>query len=288
MFEDYVGMNGSVNIGGNPFSIITWANTTNDASRVYRALQATWESNTELYGGKLYIRGNATLSKLAGNYEGDGGNSPGGGTAIGNYPLIEPNSAATTYGRLANDEPVRIKTQVLWSKPIADNTLALGFNMDYASGKPYSFTRTASPLSTAGTGYVDKPSSYTKYYGGARGLGRFNDTFGLDFSAQWDGKIGPKTGPTARLGYFVKFTAFNVLNYIQQATWNVDGNTTRVVPGTSITQLNPNTKSANYPNGTPYGNAADVWIQRARFGMATTPSNFVGNRQIALDLGFKF
>lgn len=266
MFEDYVGMNGYVTIAGNPFSIIQWGNTGKDAMRVYRALQGTWESSTEMYGGKLYLRGNATLSKLYGNYEGDGGNSPGGGTMIGNYPLATPNSAATAYGRLANDEPVRIKSQLLWNRPIGTNVLALGFNFDYASGKPYSLTRTANYVDPTGI-YVDAVGqTYTRYYGGGRGLGRFNDTYTVDFSAQWDGKIGPKTGPTARLGYFVKFTAFNVLNNIQQATWNVDGNTSRVTPGT----------------------ANDVWQNRARFGYPTSPANYVGNRQIQLDLGFRF
>ena len=273
MFEDYVGMNGSVDIAGTPFSIIQWSNTGKDAMRVYRAIQGTWESTTNLYGGKLYLRGNATLSKLYGNYEGDGGNLPGGGTAIGTYPLATPNSAATAYGRLANDEPVRIKTQLLWNRPIGNNTLALGFNFDYASGHPYSFTRTAN-FSDPTNIYVDSAGqTYTRYYGGARGLGRFNDTYALDFSAQWDGKLGPKTGPTARLGYFIKFTAFNVLNNIQQATWNVDGNTTRVTPGATVATA---------------GNGADVWIQRARFGYPTSPANYVGNRQIQLDLGIKF
>jgi hypothetical protein len=214
----------------------------------------------------LYLRGNATYSKLYGNYEGDGGNSPGGGTMIGNYPLVTPNSAATTYGRLANDEPIRVKSQLLWNHPIGDNSLSLGFNADYASGKPYSFTRTAFMVDPV-PNYVDAAGqTYAKYYGGARGLGRFNDTFLVDFSAQWDGKIGPKNGPTGRLGYFIKLTAFNVLNNIQQATWNTDGNTARVTPGT----------------------ANDVWTARARFGLPTTPANYVGNRQIQLDLGFKF
>jgi len=273
MFEDYVGMNGTVDIGGTPFSIIQWSNTGKDAMRVYRALQGTWESTTSLYGGKLYLRGNATLSRLYGNYEGDGGNQPGGGTAIGYYPLATPNSAATAYGRLANDEPVRIKTQLLWNRPIGTNALALGFNFDYASGHPYSFTRTANVSDPTGI-YVDSAgNTYARYYGGSRGLGRFNDTYALDFSVQWDGKIGPKTGPTARLGYFIKLTAFNVMNNIQQATWNVDGNTTRVTPGATVASA---------------GNGADVWIQRARFGYPTSPANYVGNRQLQLDLGIKF
>jgi len=265
MFEDYVGMNGSVDIAGNPFSIIQWGNTGSDATRVYRALQGTWEASTPLYGGKVFIRGNATLSKLHGNYEGDGGNSPGGGTIIGNYPAITPNSAATAYGRLANDEPVRVKSQILWSRPVGAHELAVGFNLDYASGKPYSFTRTANANDPSGL-YVDNPGSYLKYYGGGRGIGRFNDTLLLDLSVQWDGKLGPKTGSLSRFGYFIKLTAFNVLNNIQLAKWNVDGATARVNPGT----------------------ANDVWTARARFGYPTSPADYVGNRQIVLDLGFKF
>ncbi len=268
MFEDYVGHDGTVDIEGTPFSIIKWGNVTGkEATRVYRAIQSTWETSADVYGGKLYWRGNATFSRLEGNYEGDGGNSPGGGTIIGNWPLASPNSAATAYGRLANDEPVRIKTQALWNRPIGANSLAVGFNFDYASGKPYSLTRTAYTTDTFATSYyVDAAyNTYARYFG-KRGIGRFNDTYALDFSLQWDGKIGPKSGATSRMGYFIKFTAFNVLNNIQQATWNVDGNTSRISPGTSN----------------------DVWINRARFGYATSPTNYFGNRQILVDFGFKF
>ncbi len=266
MFEDYIGMNGHVDIGGNDFSIIKWGNVTGEeATRVYRALQATWEVGSDMYGGRLYWRGNATLSRLEGNYEGDGGNSPGGGTAIGLYPKATPFSAATAYGRLANDEPMRIKTQALWSRPIGANSLALGLNFDYASGKPYSFTRTANVLTTVPE-YVDASgNTYARYYG-RRGSGRFNDVYFLDFSVQWDGKIGPKSGATSRMGYFVKLTAFNVLNNIQQATWDV-----RAASGTVTV-----------------GQSNDVWTARNSYGKATSPNNYVGNRQIALDFGFRF
>lgn len=255
MFEDYQGDEGVVDIEGTPTSIIRWGNVTDDqADRVYRALQTTWESSADFFGGKLFVRGNLTLSRLDGNYEGDGGNSPGGGTAIGNYEKTRPDAVA--YGRLNNDEPVRVKTQALWSRPIGKNTLALGFNFDYASGKPYSLTNSRRDLDNAG--YADSAGSYTRFYG-RRGSGRFNDVYGLDFSAQWDGKIGPATGATSRLGYFIKLTAFNVLNNIQQATWD--------------------TRAA--------GNNV-AWAPRSTFGKPTVPTNFVGNRIMQLDLGFRF
>lgn len=268
MFEDYVGDFGHVNIEGNDFSIIEWGNVAdNEATRVYQALQGTWETSREMAGGRLYWRGNVTFSKLEGNYEGDGGNSPGGGTVIGNYPKAQPNSLATAYGRLANDEPVRVKTQALWSRPIGNSSLSLGFNFDYASGKPYTLSRTANTLTTVPE-YVDAAgNTYARVYG-RRGQARFNDVYFLDFSAQWDGKIGPKSGATSRLGYFIKLTAFNVLNNIQQATWNVTSNTARINPA---------------PNSTN-----DVYIANDRFGRATTPANFVGNRQMQVEVGLKF
>jgi hypothetical protein len=46
----------------------------------------------------------------------------------------------------------------------------------------------------------------------------------------------------------------------------VDGSTSRVTPGSSN----------------------DTWVNRARFGYATSPANYGGNRQILLDIGFKF
>lgn len=268
MFEDYSGMNGSVTIAGNPFSIIQWSNVGGDAQRLYTALVGTFESMSDLYGGNLYVRGNATLSKLEGNYEGDGGNSPGGGTAIGDYPLVRPNAIAS--GRLTNDEPVRIKTQVLWQRSIGINSLSLGLNLDYASGKPYNLTNSRRPIynglpiqrNPAAPNYnpgpyVDGDGSYTYYYGN-RGVGRFNDTFLADFSAQWDGKFAA-SGSMKKVGYFVKLTAFNVLNNIQLYNWD-----------------------------TRQGVNNATWQPRSSFGKPNTPANYRGNRRMQIDVGFRF
>ncbi|MFN8011210.1 MAG: TonB-dependent receptor [Holophagaceae bacterium] len=262
MFEDFVGDEGQVTIAGQPYSIVKWGNVSDRAAlRTYDALITTFENRAEAFGGKLFYRGNLTLSKLYGNYEGDGGNSPGGGTAIGNYEKARVN--AHPYGRLPNDEPVRIKAQALWQRGIGNNSLSLGFNFDYATGKPYSLTRLVSTPSNPA--YIPgEAGSYTRYYNGGRGVGRFNDIYGLDFSAQWDGRFGAKDSTAGRFGYFIKLTAFNVLNNIQQATWNV-----------SAAPASQHTSSSQ-------------WIAGSSFGKPTSANNYVGNRQMQIDLGLRF
>jgi hypothetical protein len=265
MFEDYVGDEGRVDIADQPYSIIRWGNVSDRAAlRTYDALITTFENHAEVFGGKLFYRGNLTFSKLYGNYEGDGGNSPGGGTVIGNYENARIN--AHPYGRLPNDEPVRLKAQALWQRPIGNNSLSLGFNFDYASGKPYSLTRSVSTESTGG--YIPgEAGTYTRFYNGGRGVGRFNDVYGLDFSAQWDGRLGAKASALGKYGYFVKLTAFNVLNAIQQATWNTSAATSGYAAGAA-------------------GRAQ--WLPGTNFGKPTGAANYVGNRVMQVDLGIRF
>lgn len=257
MFEDYVGNHGTVDIDGFPFSYVYWTNGGDDIQRLYRAIVGTWETRTNLYGGQLFVRGNATLSRLTGNYEGDGGNSPGGGTAIGNYPLTRPDSVA--YGLLPNDEPLAVKMQLLWNRPIGRNALAVGLNFGFNSGKPYSLTNTRYDLDD-GT-YVDSSGTYTRYYG-PRGVGRFKDTWNLDLSLQWDGKLGGAQGATARMGYFVKVTAINVLNAIQNYNWEI--------------------------RGTNYGPWSPRTTASSPFGSARLSSNYVGNRFMQVECGLRF
>jgi hypothetical protein len=255
MFEDYVGMHGTVDVDGFPFSYVYWTNGGDDVQRLYRAIVGTWETRSDLYGGQLSVRGNITLSRLTGNYEGDGGNAPGGGTAIGNFPLTRPGAVAS--GVLPNDEPIAIKSQLLWNRPIGRNSLAVGMNLGFNSGKPYSLTNLRDDLDD-GT-YVDSAGSYTRYYG-PRGTGRFRDTWNLDLSLQWDGKLG--SGPKPKLGYFVKLTAINVLNAIQNYSWE--------------------TRGANWGPWTPRTTASSP------YGSAWLSNNYVGNRTMQLECGFRF
>ena len=267
MFEDYQGLDGIwTSPAGDRYSITRWGNVRGaNAARTYRALETTFADSMELAGGKLSYQGNITLSRLWGNYDGDGGNSVGGGTQIGNFPGQTVDEAP--YGLLPNDEPVAIKVFGAWTRAFGANTLTLGFNASYTSGHPYSLTKrqyyghidptTGDFVVDNGATYPDDTGYYMRYFGG-RGTGRFNDTLLADFSAQWDGRFDK------RYGYFVKFTAFNVLNHIQQATWDT---------------------SFGRPSGY---RATNVWTAGPNFGKALTSANYVGARNLQLELGFKF
>ncbi|HTL98102.1 MAG TPA: TonB-dependent receptor [Holophagaceae bacterium] len=259
MFEDYVGDRGSViePLSGQPYSIVVWGNTTSEnANRNYRSAQATWESSTDLWGGRLDYFGNFTYSTLKGNYESDGGNSPGGGTQIGSYTAIEPNGVA--YGYLDNDETNHLKLNALWSRDFGINQLVLGATADYASGHPYSVSRS---VVIQGPGpYADYPYSYTQYLDSQRGTARYPSTYLVNFSAQWNGKFS-RANP---LGYFVKLTLTNVFNHIERASYD-----TRYSPA----------------NGGP----GDPWAQDPGYGTTeNSPGYYIGNRQVQVDMGFKF
>ena len=259
MFEDYVGDRGSVvePLSGQPYSIVVWGNTTRqNTSRDYRSFQATWQSSTGLWGGRLDYFGNYTYSTLKGNYESDGGNSPGGGTQIGSYTAIEPNGVASGY--LDNDETHRLKVNALWSRDLGINQLVLGMSADYASGHPYSISRS---VVIQGPGpYVDNPYSYTQYLNSQRGTGRYPSTYVVDFSAQWNGKFSPGNP----VGYFLKLTLTNVFNHIEKASYD-----TRYLPA--------------------YTGPAEPWAQDPGYGTTESASGYyIGNRLVQLDMGFKF
>ncbi|HET8901133.1 MAG TPA: hypothetical protein VFM84_04270, partial [Holophagaceae bacterium] len=197
-------------------------------------------------------------------YESDGGNSPGGGTQIGNYPAIEPNGVASGY--LNNDEPSRLKLNALWSRDIGINQLVLGASADYSSGHPYSIQRTTY---IQGPGpYVDQPFTYTQYYNSQRGTGRYPSTTFVNLSAQWNGKFTS----TNSLGYFVKLTLTNVFNHIEKTGYD----TRYAVAG---------------------GGPTDPWVQdppqpgipNTGYGTTENASGYyAGNRQVQVDVGFKF
>jgi hypothetical protein len=265
MFEDYKGDQGVVTepLSGAQYSVIVWGNTTDqNASRTYKSLQATYEDTFNLWGGSLFVFGNYTYSWLRGNYEGDGGNSPGGGTQIGDFPGTEPGGVA--FGYLPNDEPQRLKANALWSHPIGLNKLTLGFNYDRASGHPYSISRTVYYPDPGP--YPDGTTSYTQYYKSQRGTGgRFPTTDSLNFSAQWDGQFSR----SSKIGYFVKLTVFNALNHIEKASYNTHYDYVITDPALPWVQ------------GGLYGTTAD--------SSGNQNSNyFVGARRFIVDAGFKF
>lgn len=266
MFEDYVGGYGTAtDSGGGLHEMVIWGNTNNEnASRNYRSVQATFESSTDLWGGRLDYFGNYTYSTLKGNYESDGGNSPGGGTQIGSYTAIEPNGVA--YGYLNNDETNHLKVNALWSRTFSGlNQLVLGVSGDYASGHPYSIQRTV--YYPAPGPYVDAPSSYTQYYNSERGTSRFPSTHTVDFSAQWNGRFTRE----GTLGYFAKLTLGNVFNHIEKASFD-----TRYSYATASTDpWAPQPPTPGIPN-TGYGTTDN------------SPNYYLGSRTVQLDLGFKF
>lgn len=261
MFEDYVGYDGYVVLAdGSKADVIRWGNVKDEeADRTYRALTAEFENTTEIFGGKLFYRGNLTISRLWGNYEGDGGNSPGGGTSIGNYDA-RTRPGAVAYGYLPSDEPVAFKSQGLYSRSIGTGTLAIGLTFNYFTGKPYNLTRTVSAIPNAAFPQESDSNTYTRYYGD-RGVGRFPSIYQSDLSVQWDGKFG-FGGAAERVGYFAKLTVFNWLNNIQQS-----GFETRALGGSY---------------------AASEWKPRADFGRATRATHYFGARTIGIDLGLRF
>ena len=269
MFEDFIGDEGSVNIQGNKFSVIRWANMDNRGERKYKAIMASYQNRADMFTGIFNYSANITVSRLWGNYDSDGANAPGGGTNIGNYEKAWVN--ANTKGYLPTDEPVRLKAFGSWTKAIGMvGNLSLSTVLDLSSGQPYSHTQTilmSKTYSSQYPQYVDlAQQNYTRIYG-VRGNGRYAPQLFVDLAAEWVGTLGVKN-----LNYFVKGTLFNVMNYIQLATWDVRGQT-------YVDPLLPDGK----PNP-----AASQFTGRKTFGNPVSQNNYIGNRRVQLEVGLRF
>lgn len=259
MFEDFVGLDGTVVVQGKDISILRWGNTGALAERNYTALMAGYEDAVSLLGGRLSYQGNLTLSRLYGNYEADNANLPGGGSPLGNYPKAFVGSAPK--GRLAADEPVRVKLFGAWTRPVtATGDITLSARLDYASGRPYSRTQKII-IDQNVPGYVDAiGQAYTKFYG-SRGCGRYPSSYTSDIAVEWSDKTG-----IGSLGYFAKFTIYNWLNHIQKATFDTSGQS--------------GIKASS--------SAANVFTPSSTFGKALNPRNYLGNRMFELQAGVRF
>lgn len=127
--------------------------------------------------------------------------------------------------------------------------LVAGTSLLYQSGSPFSLTATTA---SKGNIYPVTVNTYTGFYS-QRGQFRFNDRTNIDFSAEYNWNF------VAKAAFFAKLTVFNMLNNIQQVDWNTNGT---VVSG--------------------------KWTPGSSFGKPTSANNFTGNRQIQVDMGFRF
>lgn len=202
-----------------------------------------------------------------GNYEGEGTNTPGSPSVIGDYPEIRDPERHFPIGPLNDFQRHKVR---LWTVYGVDMgrfgrpDLALMYRYD--SGVAFSLSATGVPLSDVQRAlvapYASRPSSQTLYFGG-RGTETFEDSHLFDIALNYRVPIWRDLGP------WVKFEVINVFD----RTPLIGSNTT----------VTPDPDSPLDALGLPTG-----FIRDPRFGEGTENEDFPLPRTFRMAVGFRF
>jgi len=224
---------------------------------------------------RLTVNGQFTLElRNNGNYEGEGINTPGSTSRIGDFP--EAFNAAQFYpdGRLNNFERGRLRTWAIYNFGLGRaGDLSLSGLWRYDTGQVYSVkVNNVAPTAAQrailrAAGYPDLPSASTVYYG-ERGSQTFPGYGLVDFDLSYNIPVVGSVRP------WVKFDVFNLLNNDKLITFNTTyrmdtstpldalGLRTGVIPGPQFGQT---TRQADYP--APFGGLTGGRTVRVAFGV---------------------
>ena len=235
------------------------------AERKYRGLELQAETSK----GPWRTGGNISWSRLEGNYEGEGTNTPGRGEALQNFTIVNgvrmyDNSITAPYGFLAGHQPLSIRWTGSHTTSNKFGSFITGMAYSFFSGAHYSDTRslTRSQLNPALPG--EFPSPVTQYRDGKRGEYVLPGSAYLDLSLTQEFEFLKVVGTPVK--GFVKLVMTNFLNHQQIIGWN----TTSVAASTSA------------------GGVNSPWVRGSAYGTSTSSSNFGAARNITLSAGLRF
>ena len=215
-----------------------------DIKRDYIGFELVYQVNK----GHFSYGGNATLSRLRGNYE---GGQVGTTEQKNNYGPNGPVSARISpFGNLAADRPLLVVGNATYAFDFGKaGVMNLGALFFYNSGAPYSLIG-ANAAPGVGAGYSE---TYSRYFGD-RGTQRFPNNYRVDFQIGYDVKLW-KT-----LSFFTRVNFTNVFNTQMITSWNTSGNTS----------------------------ATGTFAPGSSFGRPTSAGNYLGARTVNIAGGFRF
>ena len=232
------------------------------AQRKYQGLEL------QAQGGKgaWLIAGNITWSKLEGNYEGEGTNTPGRGEGLANYTVVNgvnmySNSITAPYGFLSGHVPIRMR----WSGSYVTNSFlgktSWGMIYRFDAGSHYSDTRVITPAMLNPNLPAEFGTTSTQYRDNTRGAYVLPGGSTLDLAITHDFPLF-KVGQTTVNGFF-KLVMTNFLNHQQILSWS--------------TSSDAAASSLSSP-----------WVRSASYGTAVSASNYGSARNITLSAGVRF
>ncbi|HEY7286671.1 MAG TPA: TonB-dependent receptor [Vicinamibacterales bacterium] len=234
------------------------------------------------------VNGHYTLQfKNDGNYEGEGTNTPGSTSQLGNFPEILEAGRSYPDGRLQDFQRSRLNAWTVYTWRMAN-----GGNLSFSglwtlnSARVFSLVSRNVPLTAtqnailASAGYPDSPVVQTLFYGD-RGSQEFAGYGLINLSVNYDIPVFKTLRP------WVKFDVFNLFNDEKMIAWN-----TTVAPNSA-----GGTDSLGLPTtftpGTNFGNATGNTVSNAFLSnIAAYPLAFPGaapgGRTMQVSVGFRF
>jgi hypothetical protein len=206
---------GDVNFG--TFTNTVYRNS-DDPRRDYQGLQ--FIGKYPLVLDRWTLAGNYTVQFVNdGNFEGEGTNTPGISSPLGDYPELYAEERHYPEGRLNDYQRHKVRLWTIYTlgmKRAGDVDLSLLYN--YNSALTYSHVATGQPLSaiqrTLGAAYASLPSSQSIYFG-ERGSQWFEGAHVFDFGLYYSIPVFRTLRP------YVKLDVFNIFNNDTLTSWNV-------------------------------------------------------------------
>ena len=260
---------------GNSYYLKVWDNSPL-AERKYKGLELQAQAGK----GAWMIAGNITWSTLEGNYEGEGGNTPGRGEGLANFtslngvPLYDRNVTAP-YGFLAGHVPIRMRWQGSYVSNNSWGKTSWGLIYRFDSGSHYSDTRVLDVAQLNPGIPGDYGSTATQYRDNKRGAYVLPAASYLDLAVTHDFPLF-KVRET-QVNAFFKLVIGNFLNHQQKIGWNTASD---AVLATAV-----------YPDA-----VSSPWVRTAPdpangivgYGNSTSASNYGTARTFTLSAGVRF
>jgi len=249
---------------------------TPDAHRQYQGM--VFQGRYQL-ASRWTVNGQYTLQlQNEGNFAGEGTNTPGATSRLGDYPEAYASEAQRFYpdGRLDSFQRHRVRAWTIYNFGLGragDLSVSGLWRVD--SGGTYSLLANNQPLTTiqrnilTNAGYPDAPDASTLYFG-ARGSEEFPGYGLLDANISYNIPVGGSVRP------WVKFDIFNLLNNEKLIEFNT---TIRPDPASPLDSL-------GYRTGFIRGTAFGTGTAQTHYP-AWSPGN-TGGRTFRVALGVRF
>jgi hypothetical protein len=235
------------------------------------------------------VNGQYTLQlKNDGNYEGEGTNTPGSTTQIGNYPEIFNADRSFPDGRLQNFQRSRVTAWTVYNVGMGKaGDISFSGLWNWNSSRVFTLVARNQPLSAtqnailANAGYPDSPVTQTLYFAD-RGSENFDGYSVVNLSVNYNVPVFRSLRP------WVKLDLYNLFDNRDLIAWNTAVSQNRAAGVDNLGLATGFTQGANFGKGTGNTVANGFLSNIATYPQAYSGAPFAGGRTMEIAVGFRF